>query len=140
MRTILALLLLLPAGTAALLVPSSAPRSRRAALGALAALPALAAAPPAADAILTPLALMLQKQKADAQACYDAEECAEAVPYYSIQCDRTDDACLARRQRLARRALATGDLGGPAGILALLLLPGPIALLARFTRRLLERP
>ena len=123
----------------ALEIKTSSASTRRAAVAAAvgAALP-LAVAPPPADAILTPLALILKGQSNRAKECYEQGECAEPVPYYAIECEREDAECLARRRRLASRELASGDLGGAAGIAALLLI-GPAAAVVRVASSLIRR-
>lgn len=80
-------------------------------------------------------------QRAEQQeACYNAGECADAVPYYQLECERSDKECLARKRRLASREI-TAFLENPTSSPALLVFgfvffSGPFAALLRFTRAL----
>ena len=111
---------------------------RRAALASMLPMGFLAAGaanpPRPADAFvspLLPLSLVLRGQKKAQLECFEQLECADAVPYYDIECERGDTACLERKQRLARSALADQGLQGPLAIAAVLLLPGPLRALTR---------
>ena len=55
---------------------------------------------------LAPLDYALQKQREKQEKCYEDGACADREPYYAIVCDRDDDACLARKRRLAAQELA----------------------------------
>ena len=47
----------------------------------------------------------LDKRREQQKACYDAGECADQVPYYTIVCDPDDEECLLRKRRLAAKEL-----------------------------------
>jgi hypothetical protein len=74
---------------------------------------------------LTALAIGAKRRKSQQQACFDRLECAEAVPAYELQCDRTDTDCLTRRRTLAAQEVKAfiNDPGGAVGVFAILLLP-----------------
>ena len=79
---------------------------RRAVCTAGALLSGAALTPPAGaelDALdyLSPARFAVKKQRQKQEQCYDAGECADAIPYYAIECARGDDECLQRRRRLA---------------------------------------
>jgi len=50
---------------------------------------------------LSPARFAVKKQREKQEQCYDAGECADAIPYYAIECVRGDNECLQRRRRLA---------------------------------------
>ena len=94
-------------------------------VGAGSMLPLLAAAQPAhALGGFTALGLAAKERRRKQQECFDRLECAEAVPAYDISCARGDEACLERRQRLARQEVkaAIAEPGGAIGVLAILVL------------------
>ena len=110
-------------------------------LSLLSALPATADDSLPAEAnflVPTPLGVIsygLQKQAERQQACYDAGECLDSVPYYQLECERGDAECLARRRRLANKeieAFKANPTGSPALLVfAIFLLGGPIAAVVR---------
>ena len=116
-RRLCGLLLLVmasPSGALAIL-------SRRAAI----MLPAaITAVPKPAHASLAHLGVAAKRRRQEQEQCFDAMECAEAVPAYDITCERDDSECLQRRQALARQELANfrDNPGGAVGVVALLTL------------------
>eukprot|EP00966_Prymnesium_polylepis_P125295 2897363-Prymnesium_polylepis.2 len=81
---------------------SLVPSGRRAAVVATLAAPLLAAARPRCASAF-PLAIAgagLKRGAAQQKQCFDDGECAEAVPYYAIECERGDAECLQRKRQL----------------------------------------
>ena len=114
------MLLCLVASASALRMPII---SRRAALVA-APVAIVTTAPKSADASLALLGLAAKERRREKGECFDAMDCAEAVPAYDITCQRDDSECLQRRQRQAREELKSfrDNPGGAVGVVALLAL------------------
>ena len=55
------------------------------------------------DVLISPTRYALKKRREEQQACYDAGDCADATPYYAIECERGDAECLQRKRRLANK-------------------------------------
>ena len=84
-------------------------------LGSLSTLPLLAAAsspqpasaledgllPGELDFFIDPLRYATRKRTQQQKECYEADACADAVPYWDLVCERDDLECLARKRRLA---------------------------------------
>jgi len=82
--------------------------------------PALAALAPGDLDFLSPTSYLFKRRKRQQEACYAEGACADPEPYYSITCARDDDACLARKRRLAAEELESfkaDPLGSPAILL-----------------------
>uniref|UniRef100_A0A7S3BY20 PSI-J n=1 Tax=Haptolina ericina TaxID=156174 RepID=A0A7S3BY20_9EUKA len=99
----------------------------------------------------TPLGIIsygLKKQSQRQEACYDAGECVDKVPYYQIECGRGDSACSERKRRLAKKEIGLffSDPGASPALLvfSLFLLGGPFAGVTRATitvlRQLMKKP
>ena len=169
MRSSLLLLVLLHAQqicySEALTTPTLVANSRHSVLSRRSAISAIAtalAAPPSpvladelpAEAnflVPTPLGIIsygLSKQADKQEACYEAGECLDKVPYYQLECDRSDSECLARRRRLASKEIdsfLTDPSGSPALLVyGLFFLGGPFAAVTRaivaVSRQLLGMP
>lgn len=135
--------------------PSLSPIARRTVLAAaLSTASAASAIPASADVELpaeaaflvpTPLGLIsygLDKQAQKQKQCYDAGECVDEVPYYQLECQRGDDACLARRRREGSKAVsafASDPLSSPLLlVLSLFFFGGPLAAIIRTTVGLIK--
>jgi hypothetical protein len=55
------------------------------------------------DVLISPTKYALKKRREEQQSCYDAGDCADATPYYAMECDRGDTECLQRKRRLANK-------------------------------------
>ena len=126
--------------------------ARRTALGAalLMLIPRQAAAadadsvlPGELDVLISPMKYALKKRREEQQSCYDEGDCADATPYYAIQCERGDTECLQLKRRLANKEFK--DFGAnPLSSPILLVFFGGAALQwgslgLKFVYRLLER-
>ena len=101
--------------------------SRRAVVTALASVPLLVASQQASA--LAPGALSLgsaalKRQRVEQSECYNTLDCVSDVPYYAIECNREDEYCLQRKQRLAREAREKlqENPGGAVGVFAIFIL------------------
>ena len=119
--TMLLLHLLLSAGACVRQPPLA---SRRAVVTALGSVPLFMASQQGsalAPGALTLGSAALKRQRAQQSECYEALECVSDVPYYAIECDRGDEYCLQRKQRLAREAREKfqENPGGAVGVAAI---------------------
>ena len=53
------------------------------------------------DFFIDPLQYAARKRTQQQKECYEADACADAVPYWDLVCSRDDSECLARKRRLA---------------------------------------
>ncbi|KAL1512059.1 hypothetical protein AB1Y20_005332 [Prymnesium parvum] len=89
-----------------------------------------------------------KQQTEQQQACFEAGECVDRVPYYRLECARDDLDCLQRKRRLASEQFdrfSVDPFSQPLYLVcAFFLLSGPFAAFARFTaaliRELLSKP
>lgn len=101
-------------------MPSSAdpPLGRRTTMVTLCSLSLLGSQLPPANAAtelepwdyLSPARFAVKKQRQKQEQCYDAGNCADDKPYYTIECDRGDTECLQRKRRLASQEIKNFSL------------------------------
>ena len=105
--------------------------SRRMAVTSLGALSVVAHAPTArgedlnAFDYLSPPRLAVKAMQQRQQQCYEAGECLDDKPYYTIECEREDTACLQRKRRLASKEFSNFSID-PTSSPILLLAAGAI--------------